>query len=113
MNKKRLFCLILILALLLVSNCYSEGITEYNYASEKDKNVEKNVSVTCLTRQDYVSVQKNKCPFPLISAQEIPNIDKPMIIQGNSAIDPHMLIPPPSYICQELNKIATPSPNNK
>lgn len=109
MNKKRLLYLILILTLLLVSNCYSE----YNHMSGKDKKVEKDTCATCITRQDYVAVQESECSFPQTSVQEIPNIDKSMIIQGNSAIDPYMLIAPPSYMCIESSKIATPPPDNK
>ena len=135
MNKKRLLYLIPILTLLLVSNCYSECITEYKHTSQKNKKDEKSTSVSCLTGQYYVSMQKYECSFPQISVQEIPDIDKSMIIQGNSAIDPYMLIAPPgeagkgnsggkgidsymliahpSYICIESSKTATPPPDNK
>lgn len=101
------------MTLLLVSNCYSEDITDYNHESEKDKKVEENTNLTCLPGQDYVSTQENKCSFPYIPIQEIHNIDKSMIVRGDSSIDPYILIDPPGYICIESSKIATPPSDSK
>jgi hypothetical protein len=113
MNKKILLYLIPILTLLLVSNCYSEDITDYNHESRKDKKVEENTNLTRLPGQDYVNTQENKRSFPYIPIQENPNIDKSMIIQGDSSIDPYMLIDPPGKIAIEPSKIATPPPDSK
>ncbi|NLL06654.1 MAG: hypothetical protein GX270_12905 [Clostridiaceae bacterium] len=95
MKKKMKFTYtIMISFMLMLLICPNEILSKSSATIEEGTSIEKTTIVSCLTKQEYL--QSEVSIYPEIIIYEIYDIDKGMVFQGDSSIDPYILIAPPN-----------------
>ncbi|AEV66868.1 hypothetical protein [Acetivibrio clariflavus] len=93
-SKIKFLAVILMSFIQILIVCPNDVNSKSSPVINQTENIEKVVATPCPTKGEYS--KSSATAYPVIINPNINNdIDKDMVIQGDSSIDPHILIDPP------------------